>query len=159
MMMRTSYENSVGRIQSMISAGGRSGWVVPIIDKNEFVFGSAGTVDINLAQSVDSSQWVTAVLVTRIFITPTFTGTLNVYTCNSFLAEDDPATLFGPAVPTTTYVHKSANITNATAAATLDVVAATGPAPIGPQLRVFLECTTTGAGKVTLGVTLVGRPA
>lgn len=143
----------------MQSFGGRNSWVVPIADKNEFAFGSTGTATINLAQNIDTSQWVTAVLVTRIFTTPTFTGTLYVYCVNSFVGEDDPATIFTPINPTVNYVHRSSAITGGTQGGTLDVVSVNGPTPIGPQLRVFVEATTTVTGKVTLGVSLIGRPA
>ncbi len=167
MMSRGQYELNVGRIAGMASmGGGGNGWVVPIADKNLFTFtGSTagGAIDVNLAQTINSTGWVSGVLVTRVFTAPTFsaTGTLNIYVVNSFVAPDDPATLFGPATPTTTFVSKSMNIISTTAAGVLDVVALNS-APIGPSLRVFMEYSqgaTAGGGNVTLGIMLVGRPA
>lgn len=157
MVTRHQWDVNVGRVNSMQSFSRGSAWIVPIVDKSEFVFNNntaGGNTTVNLAQNVDSSQWVSAVLVTRIFSAPTFAGTLNVVVDNSFIAEDDPGTLFAGG-----NVITSSNFTTGTAALTLDVKQF--GTPIGPQLRVYLSYGTAalGAGKVTLGVMLVGRPA
>jgi hypothetical protein len=119
MVMRVNYEQMVGRVANTGNFGGSGdAFVVSVVDKCQLTFGTAGTTDVNLAQNIPTARWVSGVLITRIFTAATFVGTLNIYVVNSFIGEDDPATIFGPVVPTTTFVAKSVNITNTPSAIT-----------------------------------------
>src|SRR5438093_1275102 len=120
-----------------LGSDGRGGWVVPVIDRTTLTFGTAGTTDLELAQVVPTEGWVSGALMVPVHSTATFGGTLTIYVVQSFVAFDDPATLFAPATPTATYIARAA-ITSATPqAGQLSVAAFTGA--IGPRVRVFAE--------------------
>ncbi len=140
--------------------GGAAGRVIPIIDKMNLAFGSLGPVDINLAQNVDTSDWVAGDLVTRAYSTATFDGTANVYVVNSYVGADDPATLFSTPVrvASDSFVARSADITSSNMTAGQVDIQPLSSLPIGSSLRVFVEYNAgTTAGNVTIGVSLVAR--
>jgi len=160
---RTSWDRTVGRVGALRRSRERGPWLVPIVDKCQYTFQArAGeTVRVNLAQTIDSRCWVSGVLMTRLLDQTIATAsTVTIYVVNSLVLPDSPETLFGPVSPTGTYVAKSSAFTDTTKPA-LEVIAL-GSAPIGPELRVFVEyvqSASTSTSTVTLGVTLLGRRA
>ncbi len=123
--------------------GVSGGFVIPVLDKNQFTFtgqASGATIDINVAQNIDSTQWVVGTLFTRVYAQATYSSTANVvvWVVNSFIGSDDPATIFSPATVSSTFVAKSSAITSSTAAGILDVQPL-NQQPMGPFLRVFVE--------------------
>ena len=166
-MDRYAYQREMGRGNATIgraSAGGLVG-LIPIIDKTDFSFDgrtSGSTQSVPLAIGVDSSLWVSGVLVVRLHTKGTWpagsSGSATVTVESIGLVPEDPSVVFvaSPAVVT------SSAIVLATTAPFLDVTALT--APIGSLLQVRLLWSQgagagTGVHAFSISVALVGRPA
>lgn len=165
-MSRLGWENRVGRTVATFggyeAAGRGNGYVVPVIPKSDFSFDShaaGASQDIPLAVGIDSSAWVSGVLLVRVHAKATWSGTTNlaVLVENIQIVPEEPDVIFAVSgAPVATV-----NIVSGTLAQSLNV-AAFG-APIGNMLRVRISYTCTvaqaSANTVSLGVDLVGRPA
>jgi hypothetical protein len=162
MLDRMGWDNRVGRAVATYGVSARGdGYVVPIIAKTDFSFdGRAGgtTQDIPLAVGIDSSAWVSGVLVVRIHARNTWTGTatLSALVENIMLAPEEPDVIFAASTP----------VASSTALGTTTppgLILQAFAAPIGPMLRVRLNYVVTvaqsAANTISLGIDLLGRPA
>ncbi len=162
MLERLSFDNRIGRAAATGQFGARgNGYMVPLLAKTDFSFDArAGTIqDIPIATGVDSSAWVSAVLVVRIHARNAWTGTtptLTVFADNILLIPEEPDVIFAGTSPA------SIAITGASPTAA-GLLLAQFSTPIGPELRVRLNYTVaanqTSANTISLGIDLVGRPA
>jgi len=144
----------------LMAPGCATGGLVRITPKLEYTLNPADsqTVDIVLAKYVDTTLWVSGVLVVRVHAATVGTGqSFQVKVQSTSFAEEEPASDF---VYTATDVAAVTINTSTPAAPTLlrDVFAA----PIAAQVGVILRATQgTGGSSLscTLGVDLVGRQA
>ncbi len=161
-MDRLSWENRVGRVAATFGSAGRgNGYVTQVSAKSEFVFDPRTTTpqDIPLAVGIDSSAWVSGVLVVRIMAKNSWSGTtpaLVVRVDNIMLAPEEPDVIYAASAAVA-----SVTIDGGTAAPSLLI--ANLAAPIGPMLRVRMNYSVaavqSGQNTISLGIDLVGRPA
>ena len=133
-----------------------------IIPRTEYVFhgstvgGPPPPTHIPLLTRVDSSAWVSAVLLVRLHAKtfPSATSSALVDVVNEAYTPEDPAAAFYSDIP-----RASATIPNGATAATLYVSSLTSP--IGPMVRVVLQFyqggTNAGLSRLTLSAVLIGR--
>lgn len=165
-MSRLGWDNRVGRTVATFggyeAAGRGDGYLVPVIPKTDFSFDSraaGASQDVPLAVGIDSSGWVSGVLLVRVHAKAAWTGTTNlaVLVENIQLVPEEPNVVFAAAGAAVATV----NIVSGTAAPSLNLTSFL--APIGNMLRVRISytCTVTqgSANTVSLGVDLIGRPA
>jgi len=161
------WEHQVGRAAATFGSVGRSnGYLVPIMSKTDLSFdGRAiaspnGLQDIPIAVGIDSSSWVSAVLLVKLHQKGTWAtnGILRVLAQNIMLVPEEPDVVYlstAAAAAEVTFVFGDA-------APALKLTPFTGV--IGPMLRVLLrwEQGTVAAGAAqtaSISVDLVGRPA
>lgn len=168
-MSRLGWDNPVGRSAVTYPglAGGRGdGYLIPVIPKSDFSFDAragGATQDLPLAVGIDSSSWVSGVLVVRLHARNSWSGTttLNVIVDNIQLVPEEPDVVFVSSAVTPVATTGATPINGLTTVPSLILVPFT--TPIGSLLRVRLnyQCTAqqTGANTIALGVDLIGRPA
>ena len=168
MLSRLGFDNRMGRVPATygfdVGRGG-NGYLVNVIPKTDFSFDGrapGGTdQDVPIAVGIDSSAWVSGVILVRVHSKNLWSGTasLSVLVQNIMIVPEEPDVVF---VSTTNLVSSAISITNLTvpAAPALFVSAL---ATMGPQLRVlvrFAQGATAGTAQtIAIGVDLVGRPA
>jgi hypothetical protein len=165
MVSRLGFDNRMGRVPATygfdVGRGG-NGYLVPVIPKTDFSFdGRINTdQDVPIAVGIDSSAWVSGVILVRVHSRggtwPTG-ASLNVLVQNIMLVPEEPDLVF---INTTSLLTTAIAITNSTNAGALFVSSLT---TMGPQLRVLLRFSqgpNAGAAQtISIGVDLVGRPA
>jgi|JI10StandDraft_1071094.scaffolds.fasta_scaffold31602_3 hypothetical protein len=165
LIRRANYELDVGRVAAMQDRRGDR-WTIPILDKCDHYFdGRIGSIqDITVAQIVNTSAWASAVIQARWYGSTSLSASAQIsfVVQQAFVGEDDPGQFFtianplaGPNIALTTA------FTAGTAVGSLETAAFANP--IGPYVRVFLRFAqgATPAGgqqKITVGVSLIGRP-
>lgn len=162
-IFRATYDQLAGgrrTLSNWAGSGSSGGYVVPVIPKTDMNInanaGGANSVVVTLAQGIDSTAWVSGVLVVRYHTRGTFTATNATVTVdNCSIVDDDPSVIFATGTPIST----STAFTSASPVPFLSVTALS--APIGPQLRVLLNVNqgTVGNNIFSLSVDLIGRPA
>ncbi|MBK8937610.1 MAG: hypothetical protein IPM79_08180 [Polyangiaceae bacterium] len=164
MIARAGFDNVMGRVPATFGGWlrGAGGYLVPILAKTDFSYdGRVNTnQDAPVAVGVDSSAWVSAVLVVRLHAKNSWatSAQVQVLVDNVMIVPEEPDVVFASASPiaTVSFVQGSDNAP----ALKLAVLSA----PIGPMLRVtvrWVQGTTaaTATQTVSLGIDLVGRPA
>jgi len=143
----------------LMAPGSGGGGIVRIIPKLTYApFPAASeTEEIVLAKYVDTTLWVTGVLVVRVHAASVNAGQdLKVKVQATSFAEEDPASDF---------VYSSAHVASVSITTTTSpkLLLDTFTAYIGGQVRVILEATQDGDANegmsCTIGIDLVGRQA
>ena len=162
-------DHRYGRVAATYGQPSRdNGYFVPVLPKTDFVFDGrvnspVAAQEFPVAVGIDSSSWVSAVLLVRVHAKlPTWLGvsSLTVNVDNIMLVPEEPDVIFAPNPLAPIATSPNLGLTTVLPGS-LYVVNFT--APIGPQLRVRLSYLTTTAGAsantISLGIDLVGRPA
>lgn len=162
---RNTWEQQVGRTQATYPGIGRgNGYHIPILGKTDVSFDgrNAASVyqDIPIAVGIDSSEFVSAVLIGKLHTKNTWSGTafLRIIAQNIMISPDEPDVVFvaGGTAPA------EVNFVNGDAAPALKLTQFTGV--IGPMLRILLRweqgtAVWSAAQTASISVDLVGRPA
>lgn len=159
------WEQQVGRRTATFSSAGRAnGYLIPVLGKTEVSFDgrNAASVyqDIPIAVGIDSSEFVSAVLLAKLHTKNTWSGTafLRILAQNIMLVPEEPDVVY---------------VSSGTAAAEVNfVLGDSAPAlkltqfsgVIGPMLRILLRweqgtTTLSAAQTASISIDLVGRPA
>jgi carbon monoxide dehydrogenase subunit G len=162
MMNRLGWTQNVGRTQATFGTRGDGSLYVPIIQKTQFdsVVSAAATVTntIPLAQGIDTSDWVSAILSVRfhIKISVIAASTFKVAVQNIYLDPNEPDIVYVGAGGAAAEIT-SVTIMAADAAPNLYTASFSGP--IGPMVRVVLTTTSTalGTNSIAISADLVGR--
>jgi hypothetical protein len=171
MMSRLGFDNRMGRVPATygfdVGRGG-NGYLVNVIPKTDFSFdGRAATPpaadqDVPIAVGIDSSAWVSGVILVRVHSKNLWstTASLSILVQNIMIVPEEPDVVFAS---TTNLVSTAISITNGTVA-TAPALFVSSLATMGAQLRVLVRfsqgLTPAGAAQtIAIGVDLVGRPA
>ena len=162
---RAVWEQQVGRTQATYPGLPRgNGYHIPILGKTEVSFDgrNAASVfqDIPIAVGIDSSEFVSAVLVAKLHTKNTWSTSafLRILAQNIMISPDEPDVVFvaGGTAPA------EVSFVNGDTAPALKLTQFTGV--IGPMLRILLRweqglTVASGAQTASVSVDLVGRPA
>ena len=163
-MSRLGFDNRMGRVPATygfdVGRGG-NGYLVNVIPKTDFGFDGrvGGPQSIPLAVGIDSSAWVSGVLLVRVHAKSTWAAAplATVLVENIMIVPEEPDVVFSGAT-----ALASADLALATVGS-LTVVPLTAGS-IGAMLRVRINYQSTATGQtvpntIAIGVDLVGRPA
>lgn len=162
-MGRMGWMNQNARLDATYGRLGRNdGYLVSVIPRTDYTFDprvSGANSVIPLVVGVDSSSWVSGMLLVRLHARSAWaTGVqAKVIVQNIMLTPDEPDVIFAPATLATSVAQ--VQIDNSTNAPLLLTAAMTN---MSAMLRVVIELvpgSSTGVNTFSVGVDLVGRPA
>jgi hypothetical protein len=156
MMNRLGWTQNVGRTQATFGTRGDGSLYVPIIQKTQFdgTPVASTTVTIPLAQGVDASDWVSAVLSVRLHSKSAFPSgaSVKITAQNIYLDPNEPDVVYAGTTDAATVTIQSENAPF--------LFTQVVSAPIGPMMRVLMTMTgggTAGLISYAISVDLIGR--